>query len=195
MAKRAARRRRKRAAAPPGRSRTPWVLGGVAVVALVIVGAGLLLSGSDGGEAAGPVGQQVELQPALHILPGEDHPPYNSDPPTSGWHYAQSASAGVYDASIEDEFLVHSLEHGYVIMSYDCDAVPETDCQGLVAELSALFDRLVGWKIIVVPRPGLGSLLALTAWGWIDKLDEYDEERILAFVRAHRNQGPERTRD
>lgn len=194
MAKRAARRRRREAAPPPTRSRTPWVLGGLAVAALLVVGVGLIL-GSGGGEPAGPIGQQVELQPALHILPGEDHPAYNSDPPTSGWHYPQPASAGVYDTPIGDEFLVHSLEHGYVIMSYDCGAVPGSDCERMVADLSALFDRLVGWKIIVVPRPDMGSLLVLTAWGWIDRLDSYDEDRILAFVRSHRNQGPERTRD
>lgn len=195
MADRAARRRRRRGTPPPKPSRTPWVLGGLAIAAVIVVGAGLLLAGSGGGEPTGPFGQEVELQPALHILPGEDHPPYNSEPPTSGWHYAQSAEAGVYDAPIQDEFLLHSLEHGYVIISYNCDAAPGTDCAGLVNALSALFDRLVSWKIIVVPRPGLDAFLALTAWGWIDRLDEYDEERILAFVRTHRNQGPERTRD
>jgi hypothetical protein len=30
------------------------------------------------------------------------------------------------------------------------------------------------------------SRIASTAWGRIDRLDEYDEERIVAFIDAYR---------
>lgn len=46
---------------------------------------------------------------------------YNSNPPTSGDHYADWIRAGVYPESKDDKYLIHSLEHGYVIMSYNCD--------------------------------------------------------------------------
>lgn len=58
---------------------------------------------------------------------GRDHVPigenveYNSNPPTSGKHYEEWIRAGVYEEEKDDRNLVHSLEHGYVIMSYNCD--------------------------------------------------------------------------
>lgn len=46
---------------------------------------------------------------------------YNSNPPTSGPHYEDWIRSGVYTEIKDDGNLVHSLEHGYVIMSYNCD--------------------------------------------------------------------------
>lgn len=57
---------------------------------------------------------------------GREHVPdgtiveYNSNPPTSGKHYGDWTRAGVYDKPVSDGHLVHSLEHGYVIISYNC---------------------------------------------------------------------------
>lgn len=59
---------------------------------------------------------------------GREHVPagtkvqYNSNPPTSGPHYADWEKPGIYDVPLTDEKLVHSLEHGYIIISYNCDA-------------------------------------------------------------------------
>lgn len=46
---------------------------------------------------------------------------YNSNPPTSGAHFAVWAKRGAYDRMISDGHLLHSLEHGYVVVSYNCD--------------------------------------------------------------------------
>lgn len=59
---------------------------------------------------------------------GRDHVPkekwekfkYNSNPPTSGPHDVDWIKAGAYASPQGDGFLVHSLEHGYIIISYDC---------------------------------------------------------------------------
>jgi len=45
---------------------------------------------------------------------------YNSNPPTSGPHFPAWAKKGVYDRVISDGYLIHSLEHGYIVISYDC---------------------------------------------------------------------------
>lgn len=55
-----------------------------------------------------------------HIEVGKEAQ-YNSNPPTSGPHYEEWIKAGVYETPKDDRNLVHSLEHGYVIMSYNCD--------------------------------------------------------------------------
>ncbi|OGY18824.1 MAG: hypothetical protein A2900_01730 [Candidatus Chisholmbacteria bacterium RIFCSPLOWO2_01_FULL_50_28] len=46
---------------------------------------------------------------------------YNSNPPTSGPHFPVWVKQGVYDWEISDGYLLHSLEHGYVIISYNCE--------------------------------------------------------------------------
>jgi hypothetical protein len=46
-----------------------------------------------------------------------------------------------------------------------------------------------------VPRQNVDVAIALTAWGWLDKLDGFDRARITAFVNAWRDRGPERTED
>lgn len=51
---------------------------------------------------------------------------YNSNPPTSGTHFAVWAKRGVYDRVISDGYLIHSLEHGYIVISYHCDVNDET---------------------------------------------------------------------
>ena len=57
---------------------------------------------------------------------GRDHVPagtteeYNSNPPTSGPHYAQWEKPGIYNRVLQDGNLVHSLEHGYIVISYNC---------------------------------------------------------------------------
>jgi hypothetical protein len=145
-----------------------------------------------GTSSSGP-GEAVELQIAQHVEPGQAHPDYNSDPPTSGWHLATAIPAGFYDAPQVDEALVHNLEHGHIVIAYDCGKL--ADCDEVKARLRAIVDRYDGWKVTVVPRQNKDTPLALTAWGRIDRLDDYDEARITAFIDAYRDQGPEKTPD
>ena len=50
------------------------------------------------------------IQGADHIPMGTPHPEYNSNPPSSGWHYAEPARQGFYDEELPDEQIVHNLE-------------------------------------------------------------------------------------
>ena len=45
---------------------------------------------------------------------------YASNPPTSGSHFPLWAKRGVYTELISDGYLIHSLEHGYIVISYNC---------------------------------------------------------------------------
>lgn len=45
---------------------------------------------------------------------------YNSNPPTSGPHFPVWAKRGTYPYQISDGHLIHSLEHGYIVLSYNC---------------------------------------------------------------------------
>jgi hypothetical protein len=154
--------------------------------------------GTSGGTTEGPAGPtsgpvKIANQGAAHIQPGASHPAYNSNPPTSGWHYDTPALPGVYDEPIVDETLIHNLEHGYVIISYNCSLLEGIGCDELKTNLKSLFDLKRGWKIIVVPRPALDTGIALTAWDNIDKFNNYDQGRIENFITQFRDQGPEKT--
>jgi len=64
---------------------------------------------------------------------------YNSNPPTSGTHFPIWAKRGVYDRVISDGYLIHSLEHGYIVISYDCTKPLSDNSLFTVKNVSAHF--------------------------------------------------------
>jgi hypothetical protein len=145
-----------------------------------------------------PVGGiEIPIQSNAHIAIGAPHDPYNSEPPTSGPHYAQPAEAGFYTEEIPDEHLVHNLEHGYVIIWYSCRQLSDDDCTNLQEHIRAVMDKAGNSvntgtpKLIAVPRPQLDTELALTTWGRLDKFNAFDEDRILTFIATYRDVAPE----
>jgi hypothetical protein len=121
------------------------------------------------------------------------HPVYNSDPPTGGWHYDTPWNPGFYETPVADEYLVHNLEHGYIVISYDCSKL--SDCESTKTQIRQLLQRYNNWKIIAVPRKNADAAIALTSWGWLEKLNGYDAAKMTAFINVHRDQGPEKTAD
>ena len=139
-----------------------------------------------GGAPDGP-GIRVESQGATHVRPGEEHDAYSSIPATSGWHYdlpLAPAKWGIYEEPLADEILLHNLEHGYINVHYDC---PDDGCDELVAQLEEIvqdgIDR--GGKLLMSPYPDMESRIAITAWTFIDQMDELDEDRIRDFMSSH----------
>ena len=51
-----------------------------------------------------------------------------------------------------------------------------------VHDLSVSYDR----QVVLAPYPGMKTRIALTAWTRLDAFDEYDEGRIVRFIRAYR---------
>lgn len=90
---------------------------------------------------------------------------------------------------MEDGNLIHSLEHGYVIIWYNCGQLADDECADLKRDVRELV-RFSGAKVIGVPREGMESILAVTSWGWLDRMDEFDARRIKAFIEKHRSRPP-----
>jgi Protein of unknown function (DUF3105) len=168
----------------------PWIAG--AVVGVVLVAALGIFLANRGTPASGP-GEHFPAQSRDHIALGAPHPAYNSDPPTGGWHYDTPWNPGFYEQPVADEYLVHNLEHGHVVISYDCSKL--ADCEGTKAQIRQLMQRFNNWKLVAVPRKNADAAIALTAWGWLEKLDGYDDVKMTAFINAWRDQGPEKTAD
>jgi len=164
--------------------------------ALLVAVMSLVLAACGGGESTPTpvprpptpvVAQIISDQGNVHIPEGvpigqSGYSPYNSDPPTSGPHWPRPAPRGFYTTTVPDERLVHSLEHGYVIIHYNC---AETQCPGLADQLSGLLARYES-KVIVNYRPQTRSRIAHTTWTRLMAMDTYDEGRIVAFINAFR---------
>jgi hypothetical protein len=124
-------------------------------------------------------GMSVPILGNEHIeSPGSLHVPYNSDPPTSGPHTPYIAPWGIHNAPVPKELQVHNLEDGGVIVQYNC-----MNCQDLVKKLEHIASQYE--RIILAPYPGMDTVIALTSWGKIDKLKEFDEKRIIRFINAY----------
>ena len=110
---------------------------------------------------------------------------YSTSPPTSGPHAAQAPAWGEQSA-LPEASQVHALEHGGVLVQYNCS----TPCLELVRNLQSItreYDRAV----ILAPYSRMDARIALTSWGRIDLLDEFDRERIEEFVDKNRGHAPE----
>src|SRR2546430_8502451 len=93
----------------------------VGVIAWVVWGAVRPPSTATTAGVAGQPRPPVTNYPELgreHIFPGQAHPDYNSNPPTSGWHFPQPADWGYYNGELPDELVVHNLEHGGIWISF-----------------------------------------------------------------------------
>ncbi len=161
---------------PPRKTRRRHRLGvGIAVVLVVAAGVGYFAW-----QAADLPGTFMSSLGNDHIqLVTDPHPPYNSDPPTSGPHLPYLAPWGVHTRPIPKELQVHNLEDGGVVVQYNCD------CPELVDKLAAVVKRY-DHGVLLAPYPGMKSKIALTAWTRIDAFDEFDEARIVRFIRAYR---------
>ena len=124
-------------------------------------------------------------QGQTHINPGDSHPAYNSNPPTSGWHWPSPAAWGVYDNQLPDEELVHNLEHGGIWLSYKDPT--NTDIVNQLKDIASHYPS----HIIVEPRPQDDSPVAVAAWGQLLNMDTVNYDVIYAFIRRYRKHGPE----
>jgi hypothetical protein len=129
-----------------------------------------------------------------HIDLDTDPGQYNSNPPTSGLHYANEANAGFFDENIytyPTGYLVHNLEHGYVIFWYNCDLLDEAGCSNLKSQIRSVMDELGGTKLIAYPWNSIDVPLVMTSWGRLQRFETFDAERAKAFYRANLNKAPE----
>ena len=201
--------------------------GALALAAVVIVAVLLLSGGDDGGggggsnEAVYPDGVEIadpgplsnnvakaaraadcELQENAatsrdHITDPNETEDYAQKPPTSGRHYAVPAEDGIYDEAPDKEDLVHTLEHGRVIVWFKPNAPAEAR-----GSIKTLFDE-DPYQMVVVPYEDMPFQVAATAWN-IDPTPEgtgrlmgcprwNDDvvDALRAFRNENRGNGPE----
>ena len=156
------------------------------------------------GESPADRGEQAEQDDSPDI-PGEFHESagrqhvnedvdYPTNPPTSGPHNPVPLPAGVYrDPQLAlVERAVHSMEHGSVIIWYNCEAggLDRDECNALIDGLRDRYENLLmgeaGGGLLIINNPDQDAFIALTSWTRLLELDEFDEERIDEFLDANR---------
>ncbi len=147
---------------------------------LLLTGAGYWAYGK---WSATPIGEFVPSMGNRHISPPQvGLTSYSSDPPTSGPHLPSIARWGIRIRPISKELQVHNLEDGGVIVQYNCPEASQ-GCSSLVEKLASIVRRYD--HAILAPYLTMSHKIALTAWSRIDKLNEFDEERIVRFIDAY----------
>jgi len=132
------------------------------------------------------IGQAIPELGRNHIAEGTvPKEPYNSNPPTSGPHWAQQAECKIYTEEVADQAALHSMEHGGVWISYK-----NKDDQELIKNLTSLVQS-AGSKVLLSPRAANDSAIAVASWARLLKLENFDEKQIADYIRYNKNKSPE----
>ena len=159
------------------------------------------------------------LQAGVHVAIGTDITSWDSNPPSSGEHYPIWAAYQAYSTPVPRGYYVHDLEHGGVVIVYNCavgDAGQEVPldtsdggdagagpCPSVAAQLQAIIDAFPNdpkcdpsqgqprVRFVLTPDPLLDVPVAATAWGWTYKADCVDPATLSKFAKDHYDQGTE----
>jgi hypothetical protein len=152
---------------------------------------------SDAGDAC-PLGcasngsvEPVPDEGAVHVAMGTPVA-YVHNPPASGNHWPTPAAWGVHPEQVPREQWVHNLEHGGIVLLYNCPG----GCANDVAALTAILqshppDKFNEVRMLLTPDPLLPKAFAAVAWDWAWTGAAVDNAIIQCFVAARYGRGPE----
>ncbi|MGR3292330.1 MAG: DUF3105 domain-containing protein [Paracoccaceae bacterium] len=128
----------------------------------------------------------IPVQGNSHLSAGQTRN-YVEPFPTSGDHAVSPTRPGYYQREMPSINLVHSLEHGSIVIYYDApgDAAIER-----IKEWTSLFQG--SWDgVVAAQSPGLGEVVVMTAWTKLLRLETFDDASAAAFLDLYRGRGPE----
>jgi hypothetical protein len=165
----------------------------------------------EGGSVPAP--QETELEPAAraagcelestratsnaHSTDPNERIPYDTNPPTTGRHLQVPAEDGIYEEAPPDSAVVHSMEHGRIVIWFKPDLPAEAR-----ASLRA-FVEADNYQMLLVPREDMPYDVAATAWnaepgrlgtGRLLGCPSFEDsvfDALRAFRDEHRGKGPE----
>jgi hypothetical protein len=175
-----------------GRARALLLWGGLGIAALAV----LLLLVWNGAQPL--AGVAIPVEGADHVEDGTDPGPYNSNPPTSGTHFPSTFDAGFYDEQdaaagppYPQGYLVHNLEHGYVIFWYNCALLEPAACDEMKAQIQGVMEEFGNFKLIAFPWNSIDVPVVLTSWGQMQEMERFDASQARRFIRRNLNEAPE----
>lgn len=167
------------------------------IISVLIIGfVGYIFISKDSKPDEPVLGIQHEEQGKNHIAGGQRHEPYNSDPASSGSHYADQGAPtpwGVYTEEVPEEVFLHNEEHGGVIVTYSPELLPKDQLEKLQKLFAPPYSNpeFKPSKAIVTPRSKNAKPIQLAGWRWTLNLDQYDEATIMKFYLQRVGKAPE----
>lgn len=161
--------------------------------------AGAGAGGGAGVELTPPEGE-CQVQAATPPDEGAQHTAacaaitYRTRPPASGTHYPSWPVFRIYDRPVPWGFLVHGLEHGAVVIAYNCPGGCPAEIEAARAMIAALPAKpgCPRPSVILTPDPTLDTRFAASAWRRILRATCFDRARFAQFVQENVDrQGPE----
>lgn len=116
---------------------------------------------------------------------------YEQTPPLSGPHSEDWVNPGYYEEQQPAERLVHSLEHGAVVVYYDPEAITEEGRSDLQKRASTYTGTWTSFIAVPTPEESPEAPYTLTAWRHRLRLSEYDPDAVTAFLAEYLGRGPE----
>lgn len=131
--------------------------------------------------ACGPV-ETIPIQGEGHLVGDQAPPvPYNSVPPTSGWHTSGDVIFAVYgpDEALTEPEQVTVLELGGVVVTYN--GLADADVEALSKVVAEDFAGLAA----LTPYDQLGEgEVALAAWGSLQLCSDVDLGAVATFIES-----------
>jgi len=136
------------------------------------------------------IGEPVPVMDNINHVPEGKRVDYQDAPPSSGQHWPTPAGCGFYTESLPDERIVHNMEHGNVVVSYNFTNPAQT------TELRDALDDVDQFEDWGIARPYdriSDGQVALTAWGRVHTMTGVNPGEIELFFEAFAGSlGPER---
>lgn len=144
------------------------------------------------------MGDEVVIASSEHVPEGTDPGPFPTNPPVGGKHYPSTFNAGFFDENQAAElpryhegYLIHNLEHGYILYYYNCQADPSLSCDEIKDAIKTVQGEFKNVKTIGFPWPTQETPIVMASWGRIMPLEAPDLEQMRAFYKANLNKAPE----
>jgi hypothetical protein len=135
------------------------------------------------------------------VYEGANHVPqgtmvnYRANPPTSGSHWPfWSTTYGSFPDGLPREEWMHNLEHGGVVLLYNCPAGCDDEVQRMEAIRNGRHpDEWNEVRILIVPDALMPHKFAAVAWNYRWQGDVLDDDAVSCFIDARYDRGPEST--
>lgn len=163
------------------RNRVLGIVG--AIAALVVVAGGVTAAFLIGAQpqrtpdeqVSGDYRDRLQLFDEVQGVHTDTAVSYDQTPPAGGPHNPAWLNCGVYDQPQQNEYAVHSLEHGAVWITYDPDFTTDDEVAALVALAPDTYT-------VVSPYPGIGEAMAISAWGAQLRFTDVDDPAVIDFL-------------
>ncbi len=147
-------------------------------------------AGVSSGGASGVGGPGIQFRDLghAHLLAGQPHPRYDSDPPTSGAHVPEAVTHN--RAVLNDNQLLTALELGDIVIMYGTPQ-PPPGLEPLARSVAGPFSpslATAGQAVILARRPGTPGLIGL-AWTRMVSVPSPQDPLLRQFAQVWLGRG------